>query len=76
MLAFAEKISDDANAVTPADIGALRAAGFTEEQIVDIALCTSMRIFTTKLNASLGVEPDPVYKPGTRLIDFLPEVFG
>jgi alkylhydroperoxidase family enzyme len=38
MLAYAEKIAKDASQVSQADIDRLRAVGFTDQQICDIAL--------------------------------------
>jgi uncharacterized peroxidase-related enzyme len=68
MLAYAEKIAIDASKVGPADIDALRQAGFTDQQICDIALCASFRCFIGRFFDAVGAGPEAVY------IDSNPEV--
>ncbi|HXF81138.1 MAG TPA: hypothetical protein VNN19_00060 [bacterium] len=59
MLDFAVKLTDHAYKITPRDIEALRAQGFADEEIVDIAAAAALRSFVSKLVDALGAEPDP-----------------
>ena len=61
MLAYAEKIARDASKISQADIDRLRAAGFTDQQICDIALCASFRCFVSRFFDAVGAGPEPVY---------------
>lgn len=61
MLTYAEKIAIDASAVEQADIDGLRAAGFTDQQISDIALCAAFRCFVGKLFDALGAGPEAAF---------------
>lgn len=58
MLAYAEKITLDATQVTEADIDRLRAVGFTDPQICDIALCASFRSFVSRFFDAVGATPE------------------
>ena len=58
MLAYAEKIARDASQVTEADIAALRAAGFSDVQITDIALCAAFRCFVSRFFDAVGAGPE------------------
>lgn len=61
MLDYAAKISRNASEVTEADIAALRAAGFTDTQICDIALCASFRAFVARFFDAVGAGPEAAY---------------
>jgi uncharacterized peroxidase-related enzyme len=61
MMAFAEKIARDASAITEADVRALRAHGFTDAEVFDIAATAAARCFFSKLLDALGAEPDAAY---------------
>jgi uncharacterized peroxidase-related enzyme len=61
MLAYAEKITRDASQVSQADIDRLRAVGFTDQQICDIALCASFRCFVSRFFDAVGAGPEAVY---------------
>lgn len=61
MLAYAEKIARDASQVTQADIDRLRAVGFTDQQICDIALCAAFRCFVSRFFDAVGAGPEAVY---------------
>jgi uncharacterized peroxidase-related enzyme len=61
MLAYAEKIAKDASQVSKADIGHLRSAGFTDQQICDIALCASLRCFMSRFYDAVGASPEPMF---------------
>lgn len=61
MMAFAEKIVRDASSVTQQDIDRLKAHGFTDADIFDIAASASARCFFSKLLDALGAQPDSHY---------------
>jgi uncharacterized peroxidase-related enzyme len=61
MLAYAEQIAKDASRITEADIEALRAAGFADVEISDIALCASMRSFVSRFFDATGASPEPAF---------------
>ncbi|MBZ9654183.1 carboxymuconolactone decarboxylase family protein [Phyllobacterium lublinensis] len=61
MLAYAEKIAKDASKVTQADIDRLRSAGFTDQQISDIALCAAFRCFVSRYFDAVGAGPEDVF---------------
>lgn len=61
MLAYAEKITLDASEVEQRDIDRLRAVGFTDVQICDIALCASFRCFVSRFFDATGAGPEEVF---------------
>ena len=61
MLVYAEKIALDASRITQADIDKVRAAGFTDHEICDIALCAAFRCFISRFFDATGAGPEPVY---------------
>ena len=61
MLAYAERITTDAAAITERDIGRLRAAGFSDRNICDIALCAGWRSFVSRFFDAVGAAPEPAY---------------
>jgi uncharacterized peroxidase-related enzyme len=61
MLAYAEKIAKDASKVTEADIHGLRSAGFTDQQICDIALCAAFRCFVSRFFDAVGAGPEAAF---------------
>ncbi len=61
MLAYAEKIVKDASQVAHADIDRLRAVGFSDQQICDIALCASIRCFVSRFFDATGAGPEPAF---------------
>lgn len=69
MMAFAEKMTRDATAITRQDIDGLRAHGLSDEEILDVALTVAARNFYSKLLDAIGAEPDAAYldmEPGLR----------
>ena len=62
MMAYAEKIILYAYKVTPEDIDGLRAHGFSDTDILDIALTTAARSFFSKILDAVGAEPDEKYR--------------
>jgi uncharacterized peroxidase-related enzyme len=61
MLAYAEKITIDASRVSQTDIDRLRAVGFTDQQICDIALCASFRCFVSRFFDAMGASPEAAF---------------
>jgi len=61
VMELAEKVADDATAVTRADIDRLRALGLSDGEIVDVVLAAAARCFFSKTLDALGVEPDAAY---------------
>ncbi|KQQ05598.1 MULTISPECIES: carboxymuconolactone decarboxylase family protein [unclassified Rathayibacter] len=59
MMEFAERISRDAADMTEADSLRLREAGFTDREIVDIALAAAARNFYSRAVQALAVEVEP-----------------
>ncbi|MBL0370931.1 alkylhydroperoxidase [Rhizobium sp. KVB221] len=64
MLAYAEKITRAASSVEQGDIDRLRAVGFTDQQISDIALCASFRSFVSRFFDAVGAGPEAHYLSG------------
>jgi uncharacterized peroxidase-related enzyme len=58
MMAFVEKVVLAADRITAADIEALRAHGYRDEEIFDLAATAAARCFFSKLLDALGVQPD------------------
>jgi alkylhydroperoxidase family enzyme len=58
MLAYAEQIAIDASRIGPADIAALRAAGFSDRNIADIAFCAAHRAFVSRYFDAVGATPE------------------
>lgn len=58
MMEFAEKVSTDASSMTDADSLVLRAHGFSDREIVDIALAAAVRNYYGKALQALAVEVD------------------
>ncbi|WP_119391232.1 carboxymuconolactone decarboxylase family protein [Taklimakanibacter lacteus] len=61
MLSYAEKIAQNASQVSADDIERLRAAGFTDRQICDIAFCAAWRCFVARFFDATGAGPEPAY---------------
>jgi uncharacterized peroxidase-related enzyme len=64
VVAYAEKLSTDAAAMTDADTQRLRDLGFTDRQIVDITLAAAVRNYFSRALLALAVPVDDV--PGLR----------
>lgn len=58
MLAYAEQITIDASKIRQADIDALRAVGFTDLNIADIALAASFRAFLSRYFDAVGARAE------------------
>lgn len=59
MLAYAEQIAVDASKITEADIENLRAHGFSDLNIADIALAASYRSFMSRYFDAVGASCEP-----------------
>ncbi len=58
MLAYAEQITRDASKITEADIARLRAVGFSDLNIADIALAASFRNFLSRYFDAVGARAE------------------
>ena len=58
---YAKKIAEDATGVTEADVAPMRAAGFSDAEIFDVAGIAAGRAFFSKLVEGLGALPDRAY---------------
>lgn len=63
-LSFALKVVDTRAHIEDADIGALRSAGFNDEEIVEIIAHVALNLFTNYINVALKV---PVDFPAVKL---------
>jgi uncharacterized peroxidase-related enzyme len=61
MLAYAEKIVLNASGIAESDIDGLRSAGFTDQQICDIALCAAFRCFVSRFFDAVGAGPEAAF---------------
>lgn len=57
MLEYAEKLTYTPNQVEEADVEKLRHVGFSDVEILDIAIATAYRNFINRIALGLGVEP-------------------
>ena len=57
-LDFALKVVSDRAQVTTADVDTLRAAGFTDEHVVEILAHVALNLFTNYINVALNVPVD------------------
>jgi uncharacterized peroxidase-related enzyme len=64
MLAYAEKITQDASGISQADIDRLRSVGFTDREICDIALCAAFRCFVSRFFDATGAGPEAAFIDG------------
>ncbi|NJM93016.1 MAG: alkylhydroperoxidase [Rhodospirillaceae bacterium] len=61
MLAYAEKVTTAADRITQSDVDRLRAFGFTDRNIFDIALCASFRCMLSRMVDATGAVPEPAF---------------
>jgi uncharacterized protein YciW len=61
MLAYAETITQDASRITQADIDCLRAVGFPDREICDIALCAAFRCFVSRFFDATGAGTEAAF---------------
>ena len=67
---LADKVVDDAASITQEDIDAVRAAGLSDAEILDVVLAAAARCFMSKVVDAVGALPDHAYaerlEPGVR----------
>jgi uncharacterized peroxidase-related enzyme len=61
MLDYAVKVTIDSSSCTEVDVDALRAVGWSDPDILDIAQVAAMFNFTNRLASGLGWKPNPEY---------------
>jgi len=66
MLAFAEKMTLESHRIEDADRAALRAAGFTDRDIWDIAAVTGFYNMSNRMASATGMVPNPEYHAQAR----------
>lgn len=71
VMAFADRMSSDPRSMTDADTLRLREAGFSDRQIVDIALAAAARNFLSRALLALAVPVDEVPGLTPALVDAL-----
>lgn len=71
MMEFAERLSRDSSTMTEQDAAVLREHGFSDREIVDIALAAAARNFYSRSLHALGVEVDVPPSLSPRLKDAL-----
>lgn len=65
-LTFAGRLIESRGHPDDAELAALRRAGFTDAEIIDVVAATALNIFTNYLNLTADTEVDfPVVKPAT-----------
>ncbi|WP_248308215.1 alkylhydroperoxidase [Devosia sp. 919] len=64
MLGYAEQITIDASRITQGDIDALRAVGFSDLNIADIAVAASFRNFVSRYFDAVGAKIEPDFLDG------------
>jgi alkylhydroperoxidase family enzyme len=58
---LADKVAQDATAVTQADVDALRAHGLSDAEIFDVIAAAAARCFFSKVLDAVGAQPDAIY---------------
>jgi uncharacterized peroxidase-related enzyme len=64
LLDFAVKLTKHPSGVRRDDLDALRACGFTDDQLVDAVHCISYFNFINRVLDGLGVDPEPSMRYG------------
>jgi len=59
---LAERVADDAVAITAADLRQLRDLGLSQADVMDVILAAAGRCFFSKTLDALGVQPDASYR--------------
>ena len=62
MMAFAEKVTLNAHAITAEDVETLRRHGFSDTEIFDIAVTAAARCFFSKTLDAVGAVPDDTFR--------------
>lgn len=61
MMDFAARVAGDASQIGADDIAALKAHGFSDAEVFDIAIAAAARAFFTKVVDGLGAAPDAAF---------------
>lgn len=61
VVAFAERVAEDATSVTQDDVDGLRALGLSDADVVDVVLAATARCFFSKTLDALGVAADAAF---------------
>lgn len=61
MMQFAEKLTREPHRMTQRDVDGLRAHGFDDAEVLDIALAASFRNFFSRVLEAVGAEPDAAF---------------
>ena len=61
MLDYAEKVVLRASKITQSDVDQVRAAGFTDHEICDIAFCAAFRCFISRFFDAMGAGIEPAF---------------
>jgi len=59
---LAERVADDAVAITAADLRQLRDLGLSQADVMDVILAAAARCFFSKTLDALGIQPDASYR--------------
>jgi uncharacterized peroxidase-related enzyme len=62
MMAFAEKVTLNAHAITAEDVEALRRHGFSDTEVFDITVTAAARCFFSKTLDAAGATPDDTFR--------------
>ena len=62
VMTLAERVVDDATAISDADLDELRSLGLSDVEIMDVVLTAAARCFFSKTLDALGVRPDLAYR--------------
>jgi uncharacterized peroxidase-related enzyme len=62
MMSYAAQVARDASAITQADVDGLKAHGFSDAEVFDIAVSAAARAFFSKVADGLGAAPDAAYR--------------
>lgn len=62
LMAFAEQVALAADRISQADVDALRAHGFSDPEIFDVAAVAAGRCFFSKLVDAMGIQPDAGFR--------------
>ncbi len=62
MMEYAQKVVRDASSTTREDFEKLRAAGWTDQDILSFTLAAAARAFVSKVFDALAADPDAIYK--------------
>ncbi len=62
MMEYAQKVVRNASSTTQEDFDRLKAAGWTDENILSFTLAAAARAFISKVFDAVGADPDLIYK--------------